>query len=408
MIRQANKKIILITTGQPSTNPRMIKEIDALLSVGYNVKVLYSYWAEWAAKTDPILIQKYPKNLFEEIGGDSRSKKNIFWVSRVIHKLIRCFSSIFPFLNDYALARTSFLLAKAAKKQKADLYIAHNLGALPAAAKAAKKFNTLYAFDAEDYHRGEYAKPTGKYYTLTKKLESKFLPGSVYITAASPLIADAYNKITPASNIQVVNNVFSKKYLQAMPEKKGEEGLCIFWFSQTIGANRGLETIIAAINLLPEYKVSLHLMGHCSEEYRNSLIKLSSRQNTLYFLQPEQPDHIFSIAAQFDIGLAAEEPHNYNRNFCLTNKIFTYLLAGNFILASATLAQKQFMEEYGGIGSLFDYNDVKGLASLLKNLYSDNTRLFNCRKNALELATTKLNWEEEQKIFLHLVAKAVS
>jgi len=40
-----NKKIVIVTTGQLSTNPRMLKEVDALLGQGHQVKVLYSYWA---------------------------------------------------------------------------------------------------------------------------------------------------------------------------------------------------------------------------------------------------------------------------------------------------------------------------------------------------------------------------
>src|SRR5206468_11744129 len=43
-------------------------------------------------------------------------------------------------------------LVAAAKRVKADLYIAHYPAALPAAAIAARHRGTLYAFDAEDFH----------------------------------------------------------------------------------------------------------------------------------------------------------------------------------------------------------------------------------------------------------------
>ncbi len=46
-------------------------------------------------------------------------------------------------------------LKKSACDIKADLYIAHNLGALTAAAMAAQKNNARYSFDAEDFHRAQ-------------------------------------------------------------------------------------------------------------------------------------------------------------------------------------------------------------------------------------------------------------
>ena len=37
------KTIVLVTTGQPSTKPRIVKEADALQKAGFNVNVLYSF-----------------------------------------------------------------------------------------------------------------------------------------------------------------------------------------------------------------------------------------------------------------------------------------------------------------------------------------------------------------------------
>ena len=57
------KKIVLITTGQPSTNPRIVKEADALHAAGYDVTVLYSFFISWAFEKDKILLQKGYYNL---------------------------------------------------------------------------------------------------------------------------------------------------------------------------------------------------------------------------------------------------------------------------------------------------------------------------------------------------------
>ena len=51
------KKILIITTGQPSLNPRMVKEADALSAAGHEVEVLYQYWNEWASEMDASLLK---------------------------------------------------------------------------------------------------------------------------------------------------------------------------------------------------------------------------------------------------------------------------------------------------------------------------------------------------------------
>ena len=49
-------------------------------------------------------------------------------------------------------------LAHAAAAVAADLYIAHNLAALPAARHAARRHRGRLGFDAEDYHRGQFCR----------------------------------------------------------------------------------------------------------------------------------------------------------------------------------------------------------------------------------------------------------
>jgi hypothetical protein len=59
----------------------------------------------------------------------------------------------------------------------------------------------------------------------------------------------------------------------------------------------------------------------------------------------------------FDIGLAIEQKtSDFNRDICLTNKIFAYSQAGLYILATNTSAQKLFMEEHAGLGVVSGQN----------------------------------------------------
>lgn len=392
--------------GQPSTNPRMLKEVEALLRHGYQVKVYYGYWTSWALANDELLKKQYP-GVFHMIGGSPFEQKGLYLLSRIIHKSARLLTAWFPGLRDYSLNRPCYFLERAACGERADLFIGHNLGSLPSVVKAAKKWGTRCGFDAEDYHRGQFGSPTDPGYRYTVATEKKYMPACDYLTSAAPLIAAAYKKILPSGNIVVINNVFSKKWLQPLPEINTGP-LRLFWFSQTVGGDRGLELIIEAINLLPGRAIRLDLMGDCPESFRKYLEGLAGNHIVLNFLPPVPADELFTLAASYDIGMASEVPHSENRDICLTNKLFTYLLAGNCILASDTKAQRQFMESNPGVGFLYRNDSPDELAARLDALYKDRTTLQQCRQLAQVLASDKYNWEREEEIFLNQIRSVLA
>jgi hypothetical protein len=380
----------------------MIKEVNVLLSAGHDVKVYYSFWTGWAKTLEDEAIRDFPPGTFTEVGGNPFNSPGSYFLSRVIYKVAREWFRFLPRLFNFAVSRNARALIRAARSGKADLYIAHNLGALPAACLAAKKWQTTCGFDAEDYHRGEFENTSGKDYRIAVRAEEAYIPQCDYITAASPLIAKAYNKLVPSKGITTINNVFSRRYRQPRPEKTPDKPLRLFWFSQSVGPARGLEQVIEALNVLPDCEIGLFILGNCPPVFREQLLGAAHRPGQIHFLEPVAESEIFRLAAGFDIGLASELPHCENRDICLTNKLFTYLLAGNAILASRTSAQENFIKEHPGIGDLYQNGDVAGLAGILQRLYADRVQLHDRRTCAWELSDT-LNWEKESVIFLSII-----
>ena len=133
---------------------------------------------------------------------------------------------------------------------KADLYIAHYPAALPAAAKSAARHGARYAFDAEDFHLGDLPDlPKHEHERRRlRAIEGAYLPRAAYVTAASPGIADAYVKGYGIKRPAVVLNVFPLSRAPASTTPRGtvEPGPSLYWFSQTIGPDRGLEAAVAA------------------------------------------------------------------------------------------------------------------------------------------------------------------
>jgi glycosyltransferase involved in cell wall biosynthesis len=402
LVKSPKKSVVIVTTGQPAANPRVVKEYEALKKEGFEVKVLCTYSAEWSYKIDE---QKFnsgelSKNDFVLLGGNPYNKKTAYFFSRLLFKVCNKVVRFFPFffLKEITFVRSSLFLWLYVKKYKADIYIAHYLGALPAAIRASKKYKSAVIFDAEDFHRGE-----DPYYPEQIRdvieIEDRLLPKVNLITTASPLISNSYQQLYPEKKVITINNVFSIKYLQPVKNRE-EQNLKLFWFSQNIGPNRGLEMIVEALNFIEE-DITLTLLGNIrNKEYIQNLLKRSTRPGKIKFIDPVAPELVFKIAAGFDIGLAAEIPHCINRDICLTNKIFTYLLAGNCILASDTSAQNKFMMSNPKVGFLYKHNDPAELAKQIKQIFYNREQLTACKMNASSLAQSTLNWEKESEKFI--------
>jgi glycosyltransferase involved in cell wall biosynthesis len=113
-------------------------------------------------------------------------------------------------------------------------------------------------------------------------------------------------------------------------------------------------------------------------------------------------------AAEFDVGLALEQPVSLNRDLCLTNKIFSYLLAGNAIAASSTTGQRPIIEAIGRAGFLYEPGDVDALANGLRSWSHDRQQLQQARWEAWSWGTRQFNWDVEKKKLLNVVSDVLT
>jgi len=405
--------IVLISSGQPSLNPRLVKEADALTEAGYEVTVIYQYWNQWGTAYDPALLsQKKWKSI--RVGGTPNEEKVTFWKTRLINKIAVFFAKNFGFDNgiaEMAIGRCMQLLIKKAESIPAQFYIAHNLAAIPAAYRASIKNKGKYGFDAEDFHRNEESNDPDSFEVRLKTyLEDKYFPKLNHFTTASPLISWAYQEIYEQLTPTTLLNVFPAQ--RVAKSSIQSDKLKLFWFSQTIGLNRGLEIVIAAMGLLKDLSIELHLLGAHDENTIQTFTEIAAKENInsyqIQFYQPIAPNDIFAFAAQFDIGLATETSIPKNRDICLTNKIFTYIQSQLAIVASATSAQQDLLKSYPKMGKLFSNNDPRSLADVLTNYAKDRQLLLAHQLQALHYAQKELNWEKESLKLINQVRQVIA
>ncbi len=393
--------------GQPSTNPRLLKEALWFSEKGCEVYVLYCYWSTWGYHADKIITARYSTIKWIEIGGNPHKKKLIYLYTRFRFKIYRLLGSRFSsslFWAERSLCRCYNELIQAARTIHASLYIAHNLGALAVIGKVASKVNKPFVFDAEDFHRGQSV--SGSFsFSQSALIENYWMPKASLITAASPFIADRYKNLLGIEGL-VINNVFSIGH-SPVGNVNLQPPIKLFWFSQTIGKGRGIEDLLTALKKFPIGSFSITLMGDLSKEMEIYLRGLVLEKNVekvdLFFLKPVEPNKVFDIAANYDIGLAIEPGINENNDLIFTNKLFTYLLSGIAILFTSTLAQKNFFNSHSNIGWIYPSGNIDRLVLVLEQIQRHPYELLSYKKNARLLAAKVYNWDLEQaKLMNHM------
>jgi hypothetical protein len=302
-------------------------------------------------------------------------------------------------------------LRAAAFRERADLYIAHYVGALPAAAAAARHHGTALGFDAEDYHSGEGTGGGAEEFRMemVQRIEETLLPRCRHLTAASPLIGRAYTAQYGVSPTTLLN-VFplSMAPSSGAPASPGP-GLRAYWFSQTIGLDRGLQSFLQAMAKATS-RVTLDIRGSNRWGHGDTLLALARELgigDRVRLLPMAPPAEMVSLAAAYDLGLSLETDVTRSRKLCLTNKIFTYLLAGIPSMMSDTPAQRELAPQLGAAGPLVSLEDPQGMAESLDRLAVPSS-LGQAKAEALRLGRERFNWDYEKRFLLESVAAALA
>jgi glycosyltransferase involved in cell wall biosynthesis len=401
-------RICIVTPGQIGSNPRVVKEAQALHEAGFDVDVIATQTLDGVEPRDQSLMRRIPWRV-RRIDLRSPGRWRLLRARQIAFRGLRAATGFAP-LADLGFSAFTRPLLAAALNVPANLYIAHYPAALPAVVAAARKHGARYAYDAEDFHLGDWPEDSkwDSERQLVREIEGRHLPAAAYVTAASPGIADALVAAYGIPRPHVVLNVFPLEQAQVGPTPKGtaEPGPSVYWFSQTIGPDRGLECAVRAI-AIAETEPHLYLRGAPAPGYVAQLQQIAAKRDAgrrLHFLPPEAPDEMVRLAAAYDIGLCGDEiTLTAARRACLTNKLFTFLAAGVPPLLSATPAQAAFASEAGLGDLLYPVNDAATLARLIDRILGSPGDLEAARMNASNLARSRYNWQRERDVVLSLV-----
>lgn len=393
------RTVCIVTPGHLASNPRTVKEADALHHAGYRVVVVAGDQTDFVRPFDDEIVKRAPWSAIR-VGPASLPSRIGSKLAVAVRRTIRNRSGRIPtWLAGRAYSAQTSALSHAARAVRADLYIAHYVAALPAAAAAARLYNSALGYDAEDFHPGE---PGDR--ELVEMIEGAYLPRCSHFSAAAPLIADAYAaqyRTRPVTILNVFPLPFDGAASGVVP-RHGEGALRAYWFSQSVGPDRGLQAFLEAMARTRAH-VTLHIRGSDKWGHGSTLIERARTlglSGKVELLPMASPFAMVELARTYDIGLSLETDVSESRRLCLTNKIFTYLLAGRPVMMSDTPAQKALAHELGEAAALVSLDDPGAIADRLEHWALSPGKLRAASDEAWRLARCRYNWDVEQRIFL--------
>ncbi len=410
-----NKKICIITPGYISSSPRTVKEADALSDAGFEVRVVFSQGnLEGIIKDDRDLLKekKWRSNVVKW-SPLREGEKLLYWKSRLRHFAagkLPLWLYKFGKFAECAEGRIYPELARLAAQEEADMYIGHYPAGLAAAAHAAFKQRARFGYDIEDlYSEEDIPKKRRKIISI---IEKRYINKCSYVTVASEMFTGWVMKRHKIDKPLVVNNVFplaERKFIDATVKDRRDGRLSLYWFSQTIGRNRGVEDAIRAIGLL-KGKCQLHLRGYFARGAEAWFLELAEKcgvKGDVFFHYPVEPHEIFPRIAEHDVGLALEHPVSLNRRLCVCNKMLSYFISGLAVAATSTLGQKNILSRCPGTGFLYSPGNYNELAAGLNEFISNPGKLAACKKTSFEAAKNYWNWEKESKKLLEIMNRVL-
>jgi hypothetical protein len=393
----------------------MLKSADALAAAGHDVRVVATRHEPWAVDADADVRSRrsWPLTVVDYRRGAGAT----YWISGARYRAARALSAAFgPAHVPLGLAARAFgrvhpELVRAISAEPADLIYGGTTGALAAVAAAARRCGARYALDLEDFHAGESeAADHALSHGLARRIEGRILKHAVFLTASSEGIAEAYGDSYGVSP-KVIHNTFGLPRTIPDFSRPRPDLLRLYWFSQTIGGGRGLEDAIAAMGIAG-VPGELTLRGRPVPGYLDGLHRLASASASrlrIIHEPPASPDAMVDLSRGYDVGLALEQMQVKNHQIAQSNKLFTYLLAGNAIAMTDTPGQHALGIDVGVAAGLVPPGDVAALASVFARWAAEPNVLEAARRAAWEAARRRWHWqhEDERGLLYRLVGEAV-
>ena len=409
------RRVTVVTAGHLSTCPRMLKAADALHDAGYTVRVVSVKQTPWAAASDARL--RSTRSWRWDVIDARRDSAPVRWLVngtrwRSARSLARRLRGRRPHaLTIRAFSRVHDALVREILREPADFIYGGTTGALAAIAAAGRRSGTPFGVDFEDFHCGEHA-PSGEGKLLNElaaAIMADVTRDAEFVTAGSVAIANACRERFGVDPV-TINNVFP---LPPQPPAAANGGPPrIYWFSQTIGAGRGLDHLIRGLGRLAR-PCELHLRGVSAPGVVEQLRRLAAEvapELEIHVHAPADPLAMVDSCRAHSIGAAMEPGFSVNNALSLSNKALTYPLAGLPVILTNTLGHRALAADLADGAVCCAPGDVEAVADGVRRWLDTPAAFRRAREASWTAARTRWHWEHprERGALLECVERAVA
>jgi glycosyltransferase involved in cell wall biosynthesis len=403
-------RVCLIGATHPCHNPRLVREADALAERGHQVRVVAVQAVPELVGDDEKLVASRRWRL--QVASILRSP----WPNRLraIPNRLRRGAAAKEFQRsgecesaEHALCEAAPQLLRLAWSEPADWFIAHTQTVLGVAAKAARRHSARLGFDCEDL-LGETGQAAPE---MAQAVERAYLPSCDYITVTSRAMQARLQQQYSIAPPTVLYNVFplaSAATLLPPQQRPHNPVLRLHWSGQTAGPGKGLEEAVEAASLAGG-GVEICLRGNPAAGFGEGLSRLARERGVpLKFLPHVHHDDLLATMGEFDVGLALERASDSNYSLTVTNKVFSYMLAGLAIAFTDTPGQREVFEQAPGAAFIYPCGRPELLAARLRQWRDDRLALRAAQCASWQAARALFCWEREKPRYLQLIEAPVA
>jgi glycosyltransferase involved in cell wall biosynthesis len=403
------KSIGILSGNHLCRNPRVLKEASCLARAGFDVEVLGGWFHPRMQAEDVEIMVGAPFRFTPVVGarggGVLADLRRL--AARVLARGSRVALQAAGLQNRWQLGPVVGALGRLARARKFDLVLAHSEPALAVVADL-QEIGRRVGVDMEDWFSqdlplaGRRGRPVGLLSDLERRILRRGSYASCPSRSMSEALADTYNCEPPG----VIYNAFpwaDRSSIDGLLKDRGERRRpSIHWYSQTLGAGRGLEDLMAALPFV-RFEVEVHLRGQSAEGFDAWLVKTIPEgwRDRIYLHGLVPNSELLSRIAEHDIGFAGEMRHPRNKELTVSNKILHYLLGGLAVVASDTAGQREIASGAPNAVLIYPAGDPAALADRINRLLGSDEYLRTARAAALAAAEARYCWERQGA---HLVA----
>ena len=375
MVRASSvMRVVILTGGHLCHNPRTMKEATTLSGAGYAVEVLGAWFDPILRARDRELQAKLPFTFTPVV--DLTQDRIVRLGRRIRTRLGQWAFKTAGYENRSQFGYAAADLDRAARQRCADLYIAHSEVAI-AVANRLRRNRARVGIDMEDWFSEDLTSEARKSrpLRLLQHLERDLLCHAAHSTCPSHVMSEALATEFGCRPPTVIYNAFPwsdrSGLRSASTDRRTRTVPSIHWFSQTLGAGRGLEDLFAALPWVA-HEAEIHLRGNPASgfmEWAANRIPPSWRNRV--FVHGLVPNgELLGCIADHDVGFAGEMMYARNKDLTVSNKLLHFLLAGLAVVASDTSGQQEVARQAPGAVLLYCSGDATALADRLNVLFA--------------------------------------